>query len=169
MTGDRDARGRRGDVSSFTGFRAPIPGVQSAAGSLGGLGSEPMSTPRILLFSYILLGLVVGLVLENLVLALGGFGPLSFLNASVMTIDGFWSKAIGFALAIGLALFCWVDPRVKVPATQVVEEMQRVTWPTMAETRAATMAVIFATLICAVILGLFDYGWGMLTQQVYSP
>ena len=47
--------------------------------------------------------------------------------------------------------------------------MTRVTWPTAAETRAATYAVIVATLVCAVMLGFFDYGWGMLTETVYKP
>ena len=129
-----------------------------------------MSTQRILLLSYIVLGVLLGLVLEQGVSALGGIGALSFLNRSLFGLEGWtWATLVGFALALGIALYTWRDPRVHAPAIQVVEELQRVTWPTIAETRAATYAVIVATLVVAVMLGLFDYGWGMLTQQVYSP
>lgn len=129
-----------------------------------------MSTQRILLLGYLVLGLVLALVLEQAVGALGGIGALAFLNRSLFGLEG-WNVAtlIGFAVALGVGLFCWKDARVRGPAVQVVEELQRVTWPTMAETRTATYAVIVASLLCAVVLGMFDYGWGMLTQQVYSP
>jgi preprotein translocase subunit SecE len=132
---------------------------------------EPMSTQRMLLLAYIVLGVLVGLTLEQL---LGGVfssvTALGFFNHSLFGFEG-WSYGtlVSYALAGGLALFCWRDPRVKGPATQVVEEMARVSWPTMAETRAATLAVILATLICAAMLGVFDYGWGMITETVYKP
>lgn len=128
-----------------------------------------MTTPRILLLSYLILTVLIGLVLEQVVLGASGWSPFAFLNASVADVQYFWAKLLGFVLAIALGLWAWRSPRTKDPATQVVEEMQRVTWPTFAETRAATWAVVVATLVCAVILGLFDYGWGLVTHQVYSP
>jgi preprotein translocase subunit SecE len=42
-----------------------------------------------------------------------------------------------------------------------------VTWPTLRETRAATIAVIVATLVASVILGAFDLFWGWLSASVY--
>ncbi len=129
-----------------------------------------MTTQRILLLSYLILGVLLALVLEHLLSgSLGGIGALSFLNRTVFDTERLWSKVGGFVLAGGIAAYCWRDPRVKAPATQVVEEMQRVTWPTLAETRAATYAVIIATLVCAAMLGLFDYGWGALTERIYTP
>lgn len=129
-----------------------------------------MSTQRILLLTYIVLGLILALVLEQAVAALGGFGALAFLNRSLFGLEG-WSYAtlIAFGVMAGVGIFCWRDERVHGPAVQVVQELQRVTWPTLAETRTATYAVIVASFVCAILLGLFDYGWGMITQQVYKP
>jgi preprotein translocase subunit SecE len=129
-----------------------------------------MSTQRILLLAFIVLGVLLGLTLENLLGSLSGVGFLDFLRSSLFGLEGWtYATVLGYALAAAIGLFCWRDPRVKEPATQVVEEMTRVTWPTAAETRAATYAVIVATLVCAVMLGFFDYGWGMLTETVYTP
>jgi preprotein translocase subunit SecE len=128
-----------------------------------------MTTQRILLLSYIVLGTLVALALQHL---FGGpianIHGLSFFSRTVANTDMFWALIAGFLVAGGLAAFCWVDPRVKVPATQVVEELQRVTWPTFAETRTAVIAVVVATAVCAVLLGAFDYGWGAVTKAIYS-
>jgi preprotein translocase subunit SecE len=128
-----------------------------------------MNTQRILLLSYIVLGLLLALVLEQGFIGLGGYTFLGFLVRSAFDIENIGAKALGFGAAGAIALWSWRDARVKTPATEVVEELQRVTWPTRAETFAAAWAVIIATLVCAVILGIFDYGWGLVTQQVYAP
>ncbi len=130
-----------------------------------------MSTQRILLFSYILLGALIGVTLENLLDSL--FSSVSALGALSHTVFGLegvtYATLIGYGLALALVLYCWRSPKVRQPATQVVEEMSRVTWPTLAETRSSTWAVVVATLVCAVLLGAFDYGWGAITQWIYSP
>ena len=128
-----------------------------------------MSTQRILLLAYIVLGTLVGLALQHL---FGGpvsnIHALNFLSGTVFGVDLFWGGAVGFVLAGALAVFCWFDPRVKVPATQVVEELQRVTWPSFAETKSSTIAVLVTSIICALLLGMFDYGWGAVTKAIYS-
>ena len=128
-----------------------------------------MSTQRILLLSYIVSATLIGMALQHL---FGGpvanLHALNFLSGTVAGVEMFWGGVVGFVVAGGLALFCWFDPRVKVPATQVVEELQRVTWPSFAETRASTVAVLIASIICALLLGMFDYGWGAVTKAIYA-
>jgi preprotein translocase subunit SecE len=129
-----------------------------------------MSPQRILLLSYIVLGLLLALTLENL---LGGlFSSVAFLGFLNHTLFGSenWSYAtvLGWGLGLAAALWCWRDPRVKTPATEVVDELTRVSWPSLPETRAATWAVIVTTLVFAVILGAFDFGWSALTSVVYA-
>jgi preprotein translocase subunit SecE len=51
---------------------------------------------------------------------------------------------------------------------EVALELRRVTWPSLRETRAATIAVIVASLVAAVILGAFDLFWGWLSATVYN-
>ncbi len=130
-----------------------------------------MSTQRILLFSYILLGWLVAVTLGNLLDSLfSGVNALGPLNHTVFGLAGVtYATVVGYAVALGLVIYSWKSPKVRQPATQVVEELSRVSWPTFAETRQATWAVIIATLICAVLLGLFDYGWGAVTQKLYNP
>jgi preprotein translocase subunit SecE len=42
-----------------------------------------------------------------------------------------------------------------------------VTWPSLRETRASTIAVVVASAIAAVILGVFDFAWGWLSGKLY--
>lgn len=130
-----------------------------------------MSTQRILLLSYLIIGVLLALTLEALLgSAFGSITALGFFNRSLFGFEGWtWTTLVAFAIAGSAALYCWRSTRVRTLSTEVVEELQRVTWPTMAETRAATWAVIVATIVCAVMLGLFDYGWGLLTESVYNP
>ncbi len=43
------------------------------------------------------------------------------------------------------------------------------TWPSLEEARAATVAVIVASLIAACLLGLFDVFWQFLTDKIQNP
>jgi preprotein translocase SecE subunit len=130
-----------------------------------------MSTQRTLALSYLLIGVLVALTLEALLgSVVARVGALAPLNHEVAGIQNWtWTTLIAFAGAGALGWFAWRDARVHGPATEVVEELQRVTWPSAAETRTATWAVIIATFVCAVLLGAFDYFWSFATAQVYSP
>jgi preprotein translocase subunit SecE len=52
---------------------------------------------------------------------------------------------------------------------EIVAELRKVSWPSFSETRAATIAVIVASLIAAVLLGLFDVFWQFLTDKIQNP
>ena len=47
-------------------------------------------------------------------------------------------------------------------------EVSQVTWPTRAETRAATSVVIVLTIICSIILAIMDLFWSNVTDWLYS-
>ncbi len=66
------------------------------------------------------------------------------------------STLLGFAIALGLAIFCWLNPRIHELAFEVAVEVKKVTWPTWPETRRNSTAVLAMTAICALILGAFD-------------
>jgi len=131
-----------------------------------------MTTQRVLVLTYIVLGLLLALTLEQIYGGVfGRWAVLGFLNQSLLPQLGewTWATALGFATAAGVGVWTWRSPKLQPVAVQVVEEMQRVTWPTLAETRAATVAVIVASVVCAAMLGLFDWVWSLLTSQVYNP
>lgn len=77
------------------------------------------------------------------------------------------STLVGYGVAVLAAVLVWRMPRAQQVSLDVVLELRRVTWPSWRETRAATIAVIVASFIAAVILGLFDAGWARLAAWVY--
>ncbi|MFO0580989.1 MAG: preprotein translocase subunit SecE [Anaeromyxobacter sp.] len=77
------------------------------------------------------------------------------------------STLVGFGVAVAAAVVCWKVEKIRTLALQVAEELRRVTWPSFRETRAATVAVIVASAIAAVVLGIFDFVWSWLSAQIY--
>ena len=73
----------------------------------------------------------------------------------------------GFAVAVAAAVVAWRSPRVQTLSLEVAGELRKVTWPSLRETRAATLAVIGATIVAAIILGTFDYVWAWLSARIY--
>lgn len=67
------------------------------------------------------------------------------------------STLIGVVAAVGLGVFAWMNDRVQEVGQEVAGELRKVTWPTPPEIRAATIAVVVATLIAAVLLGVMDF------------
>ncbi len=111
---------------------------------------------RFVVISYLVLGLVLALFFGHLLeLLFAQFGWGS--NALVAGIP--LSKPpdlFGFLLAIGAAAYCWTNPRIHTLSLEVATELKRVSWPSWEETRISTFAVVFASLIAAVVLSAID-------------
>jgi len=113
----------------------------------------------------------------HLMFAVGGL-LLAFLL--VQTGEWLWtfvSKAkppdvyitLGSVVLAGLIAFqLWRNERVFGLASEVVNELRKVTWPTRQETSAATVVVIITVLIVACILWLFDFFWIKVTGLIYG-
>jgi preprotein translocase subunit SecE len=67
-------------------------------------------------------------------------------------IDADVPTAVGYALALALAIFAWVHPTPKHLALESASELMKVTWPSWAETRVSTIAVVITSLVAAFIL-----------------
>ena len=68
-----------------------------------------------------------------------------------------------------MAIYLWTNPRTHEVSIEIASELRKVSWPSIAETRAATIAVIVASIISAVLLGLFDVLWQFLTDKIQNP
>lgn len=92
----------------------------------------------------------------------------SRINDATVLVEG-WTIAtlVGFVLAAAVAVVVWRLPRTQAVSLEVALELKRVTWPTLRETRAATVAVVVASFIASIILGVFDFIWGRLSALVY--
>ncbi len=119
---------------------------------------------RIVAIAYVLAALAVGVFLEK-VIALA----LTYVRVNDFQVFGDWnlSSVLGFAIAAIAAVVVWRIPRTQQVSLEVALELRRVTWPSLRETRAATVAVIVASAIAAGILGVFDMIWSWLSSAVY--
>ncbi len=120
---------------------------------------------RIVGIFYVVAALVVGLFLSQLIGAV--FVQMGVSDAEVLGLTT-RSKAIGYGIATVAGIMIWRIPRTQQLSLDVALELGRVTWPSMRETRAATVAVIVASLVAALILGFFDYVWLKVANFVYG-
>jgi preprotein translocase subunit SecE len=119
---------------------------------------------RIVAIAYVLAALVLGVFLEKVIELV-----LSYARVNDFAVVGDWSLStvLGFVIAAVAAIVVWRIPRTQTVSLEVALELQRVTWPSVRETRAATVAVIVASAIAAVILGVFDMVWSWLSAKIY--
>jgi preprotein translocase subunit SecE len=75
---------------------------------------------------------------------------------------------IAGSVAIIAGVVLYRSDRVYTLAHEVASELQKVTWPTAKEVRAATVVVLVMAVISAIILGVFDFVWSNLTELVYG-
>jgi preprotein translocase subunit SecE len=108
--------------------------------------------------------LVLGLLLERVSAIVLGYARV---NDFAVLGDWSLSTIVGFAIAAVTAVVVWRIPKTQSVSLEIALELRRVTWPTMRETRAATVAVIVASAIAAVVLGLFDMVWSWLSAKIY--
>jgi preprotein translocase subunit SecE len=119
---------------------------------------------RIVAIFYVLAAVALGVFLQK-VLELA-VAATHFNDAEVLFG---WSvtQIAGFAIAALAAVIVWRIPKTQQVSLEIALELRRVTWPSMRETRAATVAVIVASAVAAIILGVFDLVWSWLSSKVY--
>jgi preprotein translocase subunit SecE len=128
-----------------------------------------MTNTRIAAIGYVVLAIATGLFLEHVLLAaFGGFGPTQPLTRPLWS-EWTWCTVIGLGLTGAAAVYLWVSPKTNQVSMEIIAELRKVSWPSFAETRAATIAVIVASMIAAVLLGLFDVFWQFVTDKIQNP
>jgi preprotein translocase subunit SecE len=119
---------------------------------------------RIVALFYVVAAFAVGMFLEKVL-------EITFSAAGVndFTVVGDWtlSTLIGFGLAAAAAVVIWRVPKTQRVSMEIALELRRVTWPSLRETRASTIAVIIASFVAAAILGVFDFVWGWISARIY--
>ncbi len=122
---------------------------------------------RLVAIFYVFAAIVLGVFLERL--AEIGLSFARFNDQQVL-FDLTWSDLVKYAsylVALVAAVVTWRNPRAQTVSLEVAGELKKVTWPSLRETRAATVAVVVATFVAAIILGLFDFVWARLSTLVY--
>ena len=114
---------------------------------------------------FVLATLAIAVFLEK-VLALV-FSYTRWSDVAVFGEDWTLSTVLGFVIAVVAAVVLWRTPKVQTTSLDIASELKKVTWPTFRETRAATVAVVIATFVAAIILGVFDYVWAKVSSLIY--
>ena len=114
---------------------------------------------------YVLAAIALGMTLEKIFQGL--FSYARWNDATVLVEGWTVASALGFLVAAVVAALVWRLPRTQTLSLEVALELKRVTWPSLRETRAATIAVVVASFIASIILGIFDFIWGRLSALVY--
>ena len=87
---------------------------------------------------------------------------------SVGRPDALRSNLAGIGIAVLATIYAWRRKDWFQFCTEVVIEISQVTWPTRAETKAATIVVIVMTLISSAILFGMDKLWSAITNLLYG-
>jgi preprotein translocase subunit SecE len=125
--------------------------------NVGGVGQSK----RMIVIFYVLAAFALGMFLKTVLDRVFGYVGVNDFDVAF----GFaLSDVIGFVVAAATGIVLWRIPRVHQVSMEVALELQRVSWPSMRETRAATIAVIIASFVAAAILGIFDSLWGYLSN-----
>ena len=110
-----------------------------------------MDPKRLVVIAYLVFGLIIALFLGNMLEL--GFVQLGIANKKVIEgLDFSYAFVIGGVLAVGLGVWCWLNPRIHTLSNEVASELMRVTWPSFEETRVSTLAVIVFSLVASVVL-----------------
>jgi len=114
---------------------------------------------------YVLAAIALGKFFEKIAGLV--FTYARFNDATVLVEGWTLSTAIGFAVAAVLAVVVWRIPKTQTVSLEIALELKRVTWPSLRETRASTVAVVVFTFVAAFMLGIFDLVWSRLSSLVY--
>ncbi len=111
---------------------------------------------RMVGLAFVVFALTGAMVLGRLIAAI--FGGLKINDPQLLGIQELTlSSVLGAVLAIAAAVIAWLNPKVQEASLDVASELKKVTWPSFAETKVSTIAVIIATLVAALVLFFFDF------------
>jgi preprotein translocase subunit SecE len=127
-----------------------------------GPGVDPK---RIVVIFFVVAAICLGVFLEKLLGIVFSYARWS--DAAVFGEDWSLTTVIGYGVAAIAAVVAWRTPRTQAVSFEIAGELKKVTWPTLRETRAATVAVLVATFVAAALLGAFDSLWFWLSGRVY--
>ncbi len=122
--------------------------VNEAAQQANRSGMDPK---RLVVIFYLLSGVVVALFLSNvlsMIWAQFGFPDPEMIEGLQWKV----TSILSVVLAVGIGLGCYFHPKIHQLSMEVASELMKVTWPSWAETRVSTIAVVVASLAAAVIL-----------------
>jgi preprotein translocase subunit SecE len=78
------------------------------------------------------------------------------------------SNLVGLLAGAGLWIYLRSNAAVVEFCREVAMELSKVNWPTSKEVKLSTVVVVVASIVMAVICGVFDWAWAFLTSFIYG-
>ncbi len=126
----------------------------ATTGSMGGSGK--LEPKRLVGMFYFVFALAAGAFLHQIAELV--LTALRVQDRQLFGIDELTLSAVlGFGVAIAIAVVGYLNPKVHAVSIDIATELKRVTWPSLAETRVSTVAVIIASVVSALVLFGFDF------------
>jgi preprotein translocase SecE subunit len=94
------------------------------------------------------------------------FGIARVTNAPILGERFPLSALIGVVIGGGAAVGTFLTARTKTLVGEVIDELNKVHWPTAEETRVNTAVVVVTSVVAAMILGVFDITFGQLSTML---
>lgn len=86
------------------------------------------------------------------------FAALRWSNPMLLGVEQLSpASLIALLISVGIVVACFVNKKVYAGSLDIATELKRVTWPTLAETKVSTIAVIIVSVIASLILFFFDF------------
>ncbi len=115
-----------------------------------------MDAKRIVGIAYVVFAIVGVLFFTSLIESI--FAALRWSNPMLLGVDQLSpASLIALLITAGIIIACCVNKKVYSGSLDVATELKRVTWPTLAETKVSTIAVIIVSAIASIILFGFDF------------
>ena len=124
------------------------------------------SVGSIVAISFIATGLLLWVVLDKGLSAMWALA--GWINSPVIGAGFTTTSLAGFVIALAATLICWRHRTINGLSREVVQELQKVSWPNWLETRASTVVVIIFSIILATILGAFDYVFAAISDGMFT-
>ena len=110
-----------------------------------------MDPRRLVVIFYLVSALILSQFFEHLLASL--WGQLGWPDKEV--VEGLaWhtTTLVGLGIAVATAVAAYLNPITHRLSLEVASELMKVTWPTFADVRNSTFAVVVASLVAAAIL-----------------
>jgi preprotein translocase subunit SecE len=133
--------------------------AETTSEDVGGAGRRTLGVERWVQIGYIAVALLLVWLFGNLI------STVWYVFADP---DEALVSVASVLLGIVGAVFLYRNSSTHGFAQEISEELARVSWPTRKETSNSTVVVVVTSIICAVMLFLFDTIWSSVTDLVYK-
>jgi preprotein translocase SecE subunit len=125
------------------------------------------SNRRWLALAYVVFAVLVWVLTSKLLLTVMEWVGVEAYDFALIGERFTLTTLLGLAVATSLGIWAYRHPKLTELSNEVVVELRKVTWPTAAETKAATVVVIITVFIMSFFLGIFDLIWSNFMNFIY--